>query len=476
MSAEPLARTTGATDFTPLLRPASVAVIGASTNPEIIPGLPQRILAQHGYTGAVYPVNPKYEEIDGVRCWPDITSVPGPVDVAMIVVNADRVATIVDDCGRAGVRFTVIISSGFAEQFDGADRQQTLREVCARYPDMRVLGPNAEGLINVTDAIPLSFSPTTNYQRALRRLLAGDVAVISQSGGLGFALFNDGLARGLGFSHVISTGNEMDLDVADLAEWLLDDPATNVLLLFIEGLARPERLAALADGAAARGKRIVMAKVGASAAGTRAALAHTAHHTGDPGWYAELAARHGILCADDQETMVDIALAASRTKRPAGRRIGIVTTSGGGGTWLADDIVAAGLELPVLSDELQRKLRELIPAYGSPTNPVDATAQVLGRGGLAPVLRLVADSGEVDALVSIATLADVHQLAREQEPLAQLAKELPLVIYSYTRPSEDSVELLAELGIAYFTSGRRVAGALAAIAPAAVAGASDPPA
>ncbi|HEX5406747.1 MAG TPA: CoA-binding protein [Pseudonocardiaceae bacterium] len=452
-------------DLGPLLRPASVAVIGASADATVISGLPQRLLAQHGYAGAVYPVNPRYTDIDGVRCWPDIGAVPGPVDVALIVVNAERVTAVVRECGKAGVRFVVIISSGFAEQFDGAERDNGLRTVCAEYPAMRVIGPNAEGLMNVVDRVPLGFSPTINYQRGLRTLLAGDVAVISQSGGLGFALFNDGLARGLGFSHVISTGNELDLDVADLAEYLLDDPATRILLLFVEGLDQPGRLGAIAAGATALGKRVVLAKVGVSAAGSRAALAHTAHHTGDEAWFARLIAEHGVLRARDQEEMVDFALALSRTRQPTGRRIGIMTTSGGAGTWLADDVVAAGLDLPVLSTELQARLRTLIPAFGSPANPVDATAQVLGRGGLAPLLRLVADSGEVDALVQVATLADTHQLEREGAALAEVAADIPLVIYSYTRPAQASVDLLAELGIAYFTSGRRVAGALAALVP-----------
>jgi acyl-CoA synthetase (NDP forming) len=461
-------------DFGALLRPASVAVIGASADPEVISGLPQRILAQHGYRGAVFPVNPRHAEIDGLRCYPAIGAVPGPVDVALVVVNAERVTTVVRECGAAGVRFVVIISSGFAEQFDGAARQRTLRDACAEYPTMRVLGPNAEGLINVGDGVPLGFSPTINYQRGLRRLIAGDVAVIAQSGGLGFALFNDGLARGLGFSHVISTGNELDVDVADLAGYLLDDPATNVLLLFVEGVDHPQRLAAIADQAAARGKRLVLAKVGASAEGSRAALAHTAHRTGDEAWYARLVAEHGVLRAHDQEEMVDIALALSRTRQPAGRRIGIVTTSGGAGTWLADDVVAAGLDLPVLSDGLQARLRELIPAYGSPANPVDTTAQVLGRGGVAPVLALLAGSGEVDAVVLIGTLADKHQLERERTQLAEVAAAHPLVVYSYTRPAQESVDLLAELGIAYFTSGRRTAVALAALVPGPGVGHSQP--
>jgi acyl-CoA synthetase (NDP forming) len=459
------ARPAGArsTDLGTLLRPASIAIIGASTNDQVISGIPRVVLAQHGYTGAVYPVNPRYERIGDLRCYPDIGAVPGPVDVALVVVNASRVVRVVDDCGRAGVRFVVIISSGFAEQFDGAERERELREAGARYPGMRVLGPNAEGLINVVDDIPVGFSPTIDYRRGLVRLRAGDVAVVAHSGGLGFALFNDGLSRGLGFSHVLSTGNEVDLDLAELAEYLLDDPATRVLLLFVEGLADPGRLTALGAAAAARGKRIVVAKVGATDAGRRAALAHTAHDSGDAATYDRVLSGPGLLRAADQEQMIDFALALSRTPRPAGRRVGVVTVSGGAGTWLADDLVSAGLSVPVLGAELQRRLRELIPAYGSPVNPVDATAQVLSTGGVGPVVRLLMDSGEVDAVVLVKTLADPKQLDRERAALVELAAALPLVIYSYTRPAPASVDLLEELGIAYFTSGARTAAALCAL-------------
>jgi acyl-CoA synthetase (NDP forming) len=328
---------------------------------------------------------------------------------------------------------------------------------------MRVLGPNAEGLINVVDDIPVGFSPTIDYRRGLVRLRRGDVAVVAHSGGLGFALFNDGLSRGLGFSHVISTGNEVDLDLGELAGHLLDDPATRVLLLFLEGIDDPRRLTALGGAAVARDKRIVVAKVGSSAAGRRAALAHTAHDAGDAEAYARALDCPGILRAGDQEQMIDFALALSRTPRPAGTRVGVVTVSGGAGTWLADDLVDAGLEVPLLSDGLQRRLRELIPAYGSPMNPVDATAQVLSTGGVSPVVRLLVDSGEVDAVVLVKTLADPQQLERERAGLVELAAALPLVIYSYTRPAPSSVDLLEELGIAYFTSGARTAAALRAL-------------
>jgi acyl-CoA synthetase (NDP forming) len=458
-----LGRTT--MDLGPLLRPTSIAIIGASAVPDIIPGLPQRILAQHGYRGKVYPVNPRYESIEGLRCYPDIGAVPGPVDVALIVVNAARVVGLVEQCGRAGVRFAVIISSGFAEQVGAGPRQDELRAVCEQFPRTRVLGPNAEGHINVIDEIPVGFSPMINYERGLDRLRHGDIAVVAQSGGLGFALFNDGLSRGLGFSHVITTGNEVDLDLADIATHLLDDLATRVLLLFIEGIDDPGRLAKIGTDARERGKHVIAAKIGGTESGRRAALAHTAHDTGDEAEFARAFLDGGILVAADQEELVDFAMAFSRTKLPAGRRVGIVATSGGSGTWLADDIESAGLELPVLSSGLQTRLKEKIPAYGSPANPVDTTAQVLSRGGIAPVLRILADSGEVDAIVLVATLADGKQIEREQDELRALARELPLVIYSYTRPSTRSLELLEELGIACFTSGRRTARALSALAP-----------
>jgi acetyltransferase len=264
---------------------------------------------------------------------------------------------------------------------------------------------------------------------------------------------------------VISTGNEIDVDLTDLAEALLADPATRVLLLFVEGVADPARLGALGERAGAAGKTVVVAKVGSSGAGRRAALAHTAHDSGDEALYRRVLDHPGVLWAHDQEHMIDLALALSRTRRPAGRRVGIVTVSGGAGTWLADDLVAAGLAVPLLSPQVQASLRERIPPYGSPANPVDATAQVLGLGGVSPVVRILAESGEVDAVVLVATLADQKQLEREREYLATLAASVPLVIYSYTRPGQASIDLLEELGIAFFTSTTRTAGALAALAP-----------
>ncbi|MGH3319565.1 MAG: acetate--CoA ligase family protein [Streptosporangiaceae bacterium] len=466
-------------DLERLFAPRSIAIIGASTSPETISGRPQRILAQHGYPGAVYPVNPRYRDIDGRPCYPDIAAVPGPVDVALVVVAARRVPQVLAACAAAGVRFAVVISSGFAEQADAANLQRQLEEVLAAHPSPRVIGPNSEGLIDVGGRVPLGFSPTIDYKRGLDRLIPGEVAVVAQSGGLGFALFNDGQSRGLGFSDVVSTGNEADLDLLDVAAYLLEQQHVQVVLLFVEGLPRAHRLHTVAARARRLGKPLVVAKVGRSAAARRAALSHTAHLAGHDAAYDAVLRHYGAARAEDQEEMVDLALAFARCPLPHGRRTGVVTPSGGAGTWMADALETAGLSVPTLSAALRDRLRALIPAYGSATNPVDVTAQIVATaGGLAPVLRLLAHSGEVDAIVLVGTLADHEQLDRERAQLAELIRtsRVPLLFYTYTRPTPEAIDLLADLGIPFYTSSTRTARALAALHTYTAAPAADTPA
>ncbi|HLI36206.1 MAG TPA: acetate--CoA ligase family protein [Streptosporangiaceae bacterium] len=472
-------------DLDALFAPRSVAIIGASADASVISGRPQRILAQHGYAGAVYPVNPRYEQIDGLGCYPDIGAVPGPVDVAVVAVAARRVPQVLAGCAAAGVRFAVVVSSGFAEQAGAGRLQEELESVLAACPGLRVLGPNSEGLIATAGPVPLGFSPAIDYSRGLAELIAGGVAVVAQSGGLGFALLNDGLSRGLGFSHVVSTGNEADLDLLDITAYLLEQPPVRVLLLFIEGLRDGRRLHAVAARARELGKPLIAAKVGRSAAARRAALSHTAHLAGHDAAYDAVLRHYGALRAGDQEELVDLALAFARCPLPAGRRIAVVTLSGGAGTWMADALDAEGLAVPALSEALQARLRPLIPAYGSAANPVDVTAQVIATaGGISPVLETLAASGEADAIVLVTTLADTGQLGRERDQLARVlaGTSVPLLIYSYTRPSPGSISLLAGLRVPYYTSSRRAARALAALCryaagpgPASPAGRTAPP-
>jgi len=337
---------------------------------------------------------------------------------------------------------------------------------------MRVLGPNAEGFFNAVDRVPLTFSPTVDYERGLIRLWPGNVAVVSQSGGLGFAVFNGGQHVGLGASHVVSTGNEADLGALEIAQWLLEDPTTDVVALLVEGFRDDEDLAPVARRAGQLGKTLIVAKLGRSAAGTEAAAAHTAHRAGDDNEYQQAFVRHGVVRVYDQEDLLDACFALSRPYRPAGRRVGILTTSGGAGVWLADACDAAGLIVPELDAELQAELRPFMPSYGSPRNPVDVTAEVVNRAGVAkPLERLIA-SPQVDTVVWIGSLAAPQTLEREGDELRRVVASTtkPILVYSYTIPGPASVEALADLGLPWYPSPGRAARAARALVEAGARG------
>ncbi len=445
-----------------LLSPQSIAIVGASEDPTRLSGRPLQILLQHKYAGRIYPVNPRHQTVGGLPAYPSIAAVPGPVDLAAVIVPAARVPQVLQECAAAGVRSAAIFSSGFAEEGkDGRLAEEGIAAV-ASSTGMRLLGPNAEGFFNVTDGIPVTFSPTVDYERGLTRLVPGNVAVVSQSGGLGFALFNWGQAVGMGASHVVSTGNEADLGTLEIAAHLLEDAGTDVIALLVEGFRNGEHLAPVARRAAELGKILVVAKLGRSGPGGQAAIAHTAHHAGDDSQYQEVFGRLGVVRVDDQEDLLDACFILSRGRRSAGPRVGILTTSGGAGVWLADACDAAGLEVPELDQALQAELRPLMPSYGSPRNPVDVTAEVVNRAGVARPLELLANSPQVDAVVLISSLAGPHMLQREEAEIRRVLEsaDKPIVVYSYTHPGEASVEALARLGLAWYPSPARAARAV----------------
>jgi acyl-CoA synthetase (NDP forming) len=452
----------GVSDLRALLSPRSIAIIGASENPARLSGRPLSILQQHGYTGEIYPVNPLHETVGGLPAYPTIAAVPGPVDVVAVAVRAALVPQVLRECAAAGVRSVVIFSSGFAEEGnDGLRAEGELAEI-ARGSGMRLLGPNGEGFFNVRDGIPMTFSPTVDYERGLTRLVEGNVAVVSQSGGLGFALFNWGQAVGLGSSYVVSTGNEADMGTLEVAAYLLEDAGTDVVALLVEGFRADERIGPVAERAAELGKTLVVAKLGRSAAGSQAAVAHTAHQAGDDKEYQDAFDRHGVIRVYDQEDLLDACFALSRCPRSAGPRVGIMTTSGGAGVWLTDACDSLGLVVPELDATLQGELRALMPSYGSPRNPVDVTAEVVNRAGVAKPLELLASTPQVDAVVLVSSLAGPHMLEREEAEIRRVldASTKPIVVYSYTHPGEASVEALARLGLAWYPSPARAARAL----------------
>ena len=280
--------------------PGSIAVLGASPDTHRIRGRLLHQLRENGYPGRILPINPSYQHIGGLRCYASIGQVGEPIDLALVAIPAAGVAPALEDCARAGVKNALIISSGFAEEGGAArDMQAALVDVTRR-TGIRACGPNCEGYYNALGKVATTFSPTVEVKVEESHVLVSErrLGVIAQSGGIGFALFNRGKAAGIGFSYVISTGNEADMNMADFLDYMVEDPNTHAVMLFCEAVRNgPAFLAALAK-ARQFGKPIIAIKVGRSEAGTRASASHTASLSGSYTAYRAVFDRYGVIEAE----------------------------------------------------------------------------------------------------------------------------------------------------------------------------------
>ncbi|MDR3467458.1 MAG: acetate--CoA ligase family protein [Xanthobacteraceae bacterium] len=434
-----------------LFSPESIAVIGASPEPLKIPGLLLAFLRKNGFAGAILPVNPRYDEIDGLRCYPSIAAVGRPVDLAIVVIPARLVLGMLEDCAAAGVRNAVVISSGFAEGgSDSADLQGAITAL-ARRTGMRISGPNAEGFYNEPRRIAATFSPTVDVRPEAPRLIATPrrLGIVAQSGGIGFAIYNRAKAMGVAVSHVISTGNEADLAAGEVLGYLVQDAATDVVLLFIEGVRDPDNFVAALRAAAEAGKPVIVCKVGRTSAGERAAASHTASMAGWNAAYDAVFAAHGVIAVQDIDEAVAVAAAFASNPRPKGERVAVVTVSGGAGAWMADTLAGEGLSLPELSPALQAEIRALIPSYGSARNPVDITAQAVHTGGLQKIVEMLVRSDEVDLIAVVVSLSSETRLPLKPEEIGPVVarQAKPILVHTYTLPSQFSRDRLGGAGI-----------------------------
>jgi acetate---CoA ligase (ADP-forming) len=450
-----------------LFEPRAVALIGASADPQSISARPLRLLRQHGFAGKLYPVNPKYAELNGLRVHPAIGSVPERVDLALIMVPAAVVASVLDECAAAGVRCALVITSGFAESGPGGQAlQERISDVVSR-SGMRVCGPNSEGLYKPSNGLCATFSPAVDPEHGFEPTRAGgQIAIVSQSGGLAFALLNHAQDRGLSVGSVLSTGNEVDLTWTEYVEYLLDQADIRVVLGFVEAVRQPERLVQVARKAARLKKPLIVAKMGRSEPGRRAAASHTASLVGSDAAYSAVFRQLGILRVDDVDDMLDLAAYFCTAPPPAGRRVAVLTASGGAGAWLADACATRGLEVPPPPAAVQENINSFIPSYGSVANPVDITAQAALSGGFERALGLLAHCDGFESVLAVATLVREERFF---ETFADLRRGLDgaqsvVVFYSYTRASPRVVQALAELGIPCFSTPGRTAGAVAAAA------------
>jgi acetate---CoA ligase (ADP-forming) len=420
--------------------PESIAVLGASPDLHRIRGRLLHQLRENGFPGRILPINPSYEDIHGLKCFPSIAAAGGSIDLALIAIPAAGVAAAVEECGKAGVKNTLIISSGFAEEGGAASDMQAALLEATRRTGIRACGPNCEGYFNTMGKVATTFSPTVETKEDDSQVLVSPkrVGVIAQSGGIGFSLFNRGRAAGIGFSYVISTGNEADLTMADFLDYMVEDPHTGAVMLFCEAVRNGPGFVAALEKARRLGKPVIAIKVGRSDAGTRAAASHTASLSGSYAAYHAVFERHGVIEAEDADEAIAIAGVVLTCPLPQGRRVGIVTVSGGGGAWMADTLSAHGLEVPTLSAETQAGLRPLMPSYGASGNPVDVTAQGANTGpAMMTVMEHLAGSDEIDMVVLVTSLASTVRASLEAGRVKAVAATCgkPMTVWSYTLPS-----------------------------------------
>lgn len=446
-------------DLGALLWPRTVALIGASAAPESLRGRIFNVMRGHAFAGQLYPVSRSSAEVLGLKAYASVAELPQPADLAVIIIPAKHVPEELSRCGKAGVKSAVVLSSGFAEAVggDGGQMQAEIRAIAKRY-DMAVMGPNSEGFANIAANLCPTFSPAMEAGDRPLAPVGGprsELAVVAQSGGMGFAFFDHGRAKELSFRYVVTTGNEACLEALDFAEFILDEGKTEALLLLLEDIKTPETFRRVAEKALRAGKPIIVNKIGQSDAGVRAAASHTAALAGTYAAYQAMFQRYGLIEGRDIGEMVDIAagFAAWGKRLPLGRRVAIGTGSGGGGGWMADACTAAGLEVPQLDPETRRSIDQHLPAYGTSQNPVDATAQAMSKIGYAGLAELMLPSPAVDGIILVVTTRSSHGIERQRDALARLAEtaQKPVLLWSYTQPAPKSVQVLSEAGLALYT-------------------------
>lgn len=441
-----------------LLQPRSVAVIGASADATKTAGRPVSYLVKHGFKGDIYPVNPKADRIGELRCYPDVASLPAVPDVGIVLLGAERAHLAVRDLAARGCAAAIVLASGYTETGEeGARRQRQLIEAAG---SMRLLGPNTIGLVNLTDNIVLSATGALEMDH----FPVGAIGVVSQSGGILGALLSRAAARGIGLSKLVSTSNEVDLELADFIDHLVDDEATKVIALYVETVRNPEKFRAAALRAAKAGKPIVAFKIGRSEAGALAAVSHTGALAGADRMYDALFRQTGVIRAQTFSDLLDIpaALATGRVLR--NNRVAILTSTGGAGTLVSDSLGVSGFETPAPDAETAAALRALQTGDHAALdrNPIDVTLAGLRPDLLRGAIKAVLASPSYDALVVI---VGSSSLAMPELMAGAIQDCLPLSdkpVLAYVSPHAPEVgALLTRRGVPAFAAAESCTAALA---------------
>jgi acyl-CoA synthetase (NDP forming) len=447
--------------FQPLFEPRRIALIGASADEKKTTARPQRFLRKHGFAGEILPVNPGRSEIMGDKAYKTLDAIPGEIDHAYILLNGKDAVAALAACGKRGVKVASILAGGFADAgAAGASLQDDLARI-VRETGIRLVGPNSIGTVSSDPPMAL----TANAAFAVDKLRAGNWGLVSQSGSLIGALLSRADARGIGFSRLISVGNEVDLAVGEIADLLVDDPKTRAILLFMETLRDGERLARAARRAHAAGKPVIAYKLGRSAIGQELAKSHTGAIAGSDATFDAFCRRHGIARVSMFESLIDVP--ALLVDRPAaipserrGKRVAVATTTGGGAAMVVDNMAMAGLDIAGPPQALVDWLKPLGIAAGE-GKLVDLTLAGAKPEIVAGTIeRLLADDGNDAAIFVVGSSAQFNpELA--VEPLLKFAGSAKPFAVSLTPSAEKSLALLTAAGVPAFRHPESCAEAMA---------------
>jgi acetate---CoA ligase (ADP-forming) len=402
------------------LDPRSIAVIGASENPNKIGGRPIHYLSRFGFKGAVYPINPKRSEVQGLRTAPRLGDLPSAPDMAIIAVPGEAAVEALEECGAAGVKVAVMMTSGFGESDPEHGKAQERRMAeRARAQGMRIVGPNSQGLANFGTGAIASFSSMFLEVEPMD----GPIGIVSQSGAMSVVPYGLLRGRGIGVRHSHATGNDADVTVCELAIEVAKDPDLRLLLLYLESIPDPHHLAEAAAIARDRDLPIVALKSGRTAAGQAAAQSHTGALANEDRVVDAFLEQHGIWRAADSVDLVAAAELYLKGWRPGGRRLVAISNSGATCVLAADAATATGMSLAPLADHTQGRLRGILPSFAATANPVDITAALLTNSGLfGQILPVIAEDPSADAFligVPVAGAAyDVEAFARDTAAFA----------------------------------------------------------
>jgi acyl-CoA synthetase (NDP forming) len=442
-----------------LLHPKSIAVIGASSDFNKINGRTLKALVDKKYAGRILPVNPKYQTLLDLPCYPDVASIPGTVDLAVVAVPAKHVPDTLRALGKKGVKAAVVFSSGFSEVGGDGIRLEAELKKAIQESGVRILGPNCLGLVNVAENVMATFS-----QFSLGPTPDGPAAFVTQSGALGTATAGTARKRGLNFGYFVNTGNELDVQFVDIMRAIIAEDRIKVGAGYIEGLKNGPGLLEVAEDALQRAKPIVLTKVGRTKAGAKAIASHTGSLAGEDAVFDGVIRQRGIIRARSDEQLLDFVDIFSQCGLPGGKGIGFITRSGGAGALMADRAEEIGLDVATLSEETTDALRKVVPAFGSTSNPVDITAQGLVNPALMrDSLKILLSDPKVDIAVLWLSFTDKYAEVTAQSFIEAKAQTSKPFIVCWMGMPDIAAKLMREGGVPFLRSAEPAVDAAAAL-------------